>query len=44
MDPYILDINPRLISPKGTTVVNMTGYGFVQMEDSKSVVNMKSKD
>ena len=39
MDPYVIDIQPRLFSPKGTTIANMTGYGFVQMEDSKSVVN-----
>jgi len=42
MDPYVLDIQPRLISPKGTTVCNMTGYGFVQMEEAKSVINYQA--
>ena len=29
IDPSILDIQPRLISPKGNTKLNLTGYGFV---------------
>ena len=29
IDPSILDIQPRLISPKGTTNMSLTGYGFV---------------
>lgn len=45
MDPYVIDIQPRLISPKGTTTVNMTGYGFVNMEDAnKSVVNYQANN
>jgi hypothetical protein len=28
-DPYILDVYPRLISPKGTTKVRLYGFGFV---------------
>jgi len=40
MDPYVLDIKPKLISSKGTTEVTMYGYGFVQMEESSSVIQM----
>jgi hypothetical protein len=29
LDPYVLSIHPRLISAKETTILNMTGYGFV---------------
>lgn len=29
MDPYILNIQPRLYSPKGTTNATLYGYGFV---------------
>ena len=29
LDPFILGITPRLVSSKGTTKLNMTGYGFV---------------
>ena len=28
-DPYILDVRPRLIHPKGTTKVRLIGFGFV---------------
>ena len=28
-DPYILDVQPRLISAKGTTTVRLYGIGFV---------------
>jgi hypothetical protein len=28
-DPYILDVQPRLISMKGTTLVRLYGFGFV---------------
>jgi hypothetical protein len=44
MDPYILGVSPRLVSTKGTTVLSMTGYGLVQMEDSKSVIAFKAGD
>ena len=44
LDPYILGISPRLVSVKGGTKLNMTGYGFVQLEESKSMVVMKNKD
>lgn len=36
VDPYVLGISPRLISTHGTTKVNLTGYGFVQLEEAKS--------
>jgi hypothetical protein len=42
MDPFILDVEPRLISSKGTTMVIVKGYGFVQMEDSKSMISLNS--
>jgi len=29
MDPYVLQITPRIYSPKGTTVATLHGYGFV---------------
>jgi len=44
MDPYILNIQPRLVSTKGTTTLSLSGYGFVQMEDTKSLVAVKSLD
>lgn len=44
LDPYVLGIEPRLISPHGTTKLNMTGYGFVQLEETNSLVVMKSTD
>jgi hypothetical protein len=28
-DPAIEDIRPRLLSPKGTTKLDISGYGFV---------------
>jgi hypothetical protein len=28
-DPYVLDVQPRLISAKGTTRVRLFGFGFV---------------
>lgn len=42
MDPFILDVQPRLISSKGTTIVTVMGYGFVQMEESKSMISLNS--
>ena len=32
LDPYILNVEPRLISPKGTTRLKMKGFGMIQME------------
>jgi len=40
MDPYVLDIKPKLISSKGTTEVTMFGYGFVQMDSDSAIVEM----
>lgn len=42
-DPAILDIKPRLVSPRGTTQLTISGYGFVAMDEAKSMVVMKSK-
>mmetsp|Transcript_34677 Transcript_34677/g.53143 ORF Transcript_34677/g.53143 Transcript_34677/m.53143 type:complete len:161 (+) Transcript_34677:2709-3191(+) len=44
LDPYIEAIHPRLISTKGTSKLTIYGYGFVQMEDTKSVVVLKNDD
>lgn len=32
-DPYVLDVQPRLISVKGTTKVKLIGFGFVNAQD-----------
>ena len=42
-DPLIEDIRPRLISPKGGTPLQITGYGFVQMEASRSQTALTSQ-
>lgn len=40
-----MGIEPRLISPHGTTKLNITGYGFVEtVDETSSLVVMKSKD
>ena len=44
LDPFILGIQPRLLSTHGTTKLNITGYGFVSMEESKQLVVMKNMD
>jgi hypothetical protein len=44
LDPYVLGIEPRLISPHGTTVLNMTGYGFVKVDVTSSLVAMTTTD
>lgn len=44
LDPYILGVEPRLISTRGTTKLNLYGYGFVQGEESKSQVAFKSDE
>jgi hypothetical protein len=35
-DPFVLDIQPRLISKRGTTQVHIKGFGFVNSPDTKS--------
>ena len=42
LDPYILGIQPRLLSTHGTTKLNIFGYGFVSMEESKQLVVMQN--
>jgi hypothetical protein len=37
-DPFIDDVQPRLLSAKGTTVLKISGYGFVQLQDSKDQI------
>jgi hypothetical protein len=32
-DPYILGVSPRMISAAGTTMITLSGYGFVQLDD-----------
>lgn len=44
-DPFVLGVLPRLISPHGGTVLNMTGYGFVESADeTDSIVRFYSTD
>lgn len=43
MDPYVLGISPRMISTSGSTHLTLHGYGFVQMDDSMSVVVYKDQ-
>jgi hypothetical protein len=38
MDPYILQVNPRIFAPSGGWAT-LHGYGFVKMDDSKSMVS-----
>lgn len=40
-DPYILGVSPRMISAAGTTMITLSGYGFVQLDDQHSVVVIK---
>lgn len=35
-DPYVIDAQPRLISVKGSTVVTVTGLGFVDSGEVKT--------
>jgi len=42
IDPYILGVSPRLVSSRGTTKLRLDGYGFVQMEDDKTLVDFMS--
>lgn len=35
-DPYLIDAQPRLISTKGSTVVTVTGLGFVDSGEVKA--------
>jgi hypothetical protein len=44
LDPFILGIKPRLLSTHGSTKLNITGYGFVAMEESKQLVVLKNND
>jgi hypothetical protein len=44
LDPFILGITPRLISTHGSTKLNITGYGFVAMEEAKQLVVMKNDE
>jgi hypothetical protein len=32
LDPYILDVQPRLVSSHGTTKLNLHGFGMIQMK------------
>jgi hypothetical protein len=43
-DPYVLDLQPRLISTRGTTRVRLVGFGFVNAgDDLKTVVSHVSR-
>jgi len=43
IDPFILGVQPRLISSHGTTKVALKGYGFVRMEDAKMQTVLKNE-
>jgi hypothetical protein len=43
IDPFVLGVEPRLISTKGTTKVALKGYGFVRMEDAKMQTALRSE-
>jgi len=43
MDPYILQVNPRIFAPSGGWAT-MNGYGFVKMDDSKSKVSFYNSE
>ena len=32
LDPYILDVQPRLVSAHGTTKLTLHGFGMIQMK------------
>ena len=40
-DPYVTDAQPRLISVKGTTVVTVSGVGFVDSGEVKTKFSNK---
>lgn len=44
IDPFILSVNPRLISTKGTSKLSIHGYGFVKTEDSKMYTYFRNED
>lgn len=34
LDPYILNVKPRLVSSHGTTKLTLKGYGMIQMKNA----------
>lgn len=42
-DPYLIDAQPRLISVNGTTVVTVTGLGFVDSGEVKTLFSNKTQ-
>jgi hypothetical protein len=44
IDPFVLQVEPRLISARGTTKVSLKGYGFVRIEDSKMQAALKNEN
>ena len=44
IDPFVLQVEPRLISARGTTKVALKGYGFVRIEDSKMQAVLKNEN
>ena len=41
-DPYVLNVEPKLISVEGTTRVRIKGFGFVNSTESKALYNNPS--
>jgi len=38
-DPYVVNAEPRLISVDGTTKVRIKGFGFVNSNETKSMIS-----
>lgn len=42
VDPFVLGVKPRLISPKGTTKIDIEGFGMANIsDDSKTQIAFK---
>ena len=44
IDPFILAVEPRLISAKGGTTISLKGYGFVRQEEGKMQTQWTSEN
>ena len=43
-DPYLLSVSPKLVSPKGTTVLDLSGFGFVSSDPGSIKAKFGTKD
>lgn len=44
LDPYILDVQPRLVSSHGTTKLTLHGFGMIQMAGARFDATFKSNN